>query len=172
MLNSCNPCRAAKDDDAVRGAMRSRVSKAADNAAWPLLLGENSGPNRYSAECGHRGVLSDWSSTFAGLMRWGFTHSVCAVCPWMKGEVTPCSVSNRSRDPLRTNDCKLADVSIENLSTYVSRNLTDKEKDRLDSSTPDGTPRKLLDISRLTALGWAPRIMLHDGIASTYTWYA
>ncbi|MCX3058484.1 GDP-L-fucose synthase [Streptomyces sp. GXMU-J5] len=37
-----------------------------------------------------------------------------------------------------------------------------------DTTRPDGTPRKLLDISRLTALGWRPRIGLRDGIAQTY----
>jgi GDP-L-fucose synthase len=36
---------------------------------------------------------------------------------------------------------------------------------------PDGTPRKLLDISRLRNLGWAPRISLREGIAQTYAWY-
>jgi GDP-L-fucose synthase len=40
-----------------------------------------------------------------------------------------------------------------------------------DTSRPDGTPRKLLDTSRLTALGWTPRIDLEDGIRSTYAWY-
>jgi GDP-L-fucose synthase len=40
-----------------------------------------------------------------------------------------------------------------------------------DTSQPDGTPRKLLDISRLTALGWTPRIGLHEGVARTYAWY-
>jgi GDP-L-fucose synthase len=42
---------------------------------------------------------------------------------------------------------------------------------RWDSSMPDGTPRKLLDISRLTRLGWSPRISLREGIKSTYEWY-
>ena len=40
-----------------------------------------------------------------------------------------------------------------------------------DASKPDGTPRKLLDVSKLTALGWAPKIALKDGIAGTYRWY-
>ena len=40
-----------------------------------------------------------------------------------------------------------------------------------DSSKPDGTPRKLLDVSRLTALGWKARIPLEEGVASTYQWY-
>ena len=40
-----------------------------------------------------------------------------------------------------------------------------------DTSKPDGTPRKLLDISRLRGLGWSPKIPLRDGIAQTYRWY-
>jgi GDP-L-fucose synthase len=40
-----------------------------------------------------------------------------------------------------------------------------------DTSKPDGTPRKLLDVSRLHALGWRARIGLREGIASTYAWY-
>lgn len=40
-----------------------------------------------------------------------------------------------------------------------------------DSSRPDGTPRKLLDTSRLTELGWTASISLEDGILGTYTWF-
>jgi GDP-L-fucose synthase len=40
-----------------------------------------------------------------------------------------------------------------------------------DASMPDGTPRKLLDVSRLTAMGWKPEIALGDGIAAAYRWF-
>jgi GDP-L-fucose synthase len=40
-----------------------------------------------------------------------------------------------------------------------------------DPTKPDGTPRKLLDVSRLHGLGWRPRISLKEGIAATYTWF-
>ena len=40
-----------------------------------------------------------------------------------------------------------------------------------DRSKPDGTPQKLLDVSRIRGLGWAPKISLADGICSTYEWY-
>ena len=40
-----------------------------------------------------------------------------------------------------------------------------------DPSKPDGTPRKLMDVSRLAALGWKARIPLDEGIAATYRWY-
>jgi GDP-L-fucose synthase len=42
---------------------------------------------------------------------------------------------------------------------------------RWDSSKPDGTPRKVLDVSRIKTLGWAPTIRLDEGIASTIAWY-
>ena len=40
-----------------------------------------------------------------------------------------------------------------------------------DTSKPDGMPRKLLDTTRINALGWKPRISLRDGVATTYDWY-
>jgi GDP-L-fucose synthase len=42
---------------------------------------------------------------------------------------------------------------------------------RFDTSKPDGTPRKLLDTTRLTGLGWSPKIGLEAGIRSTYEWF-
>jgi GDP-L-fucose synthase len=42
---------------------------------------------------------------------------------------------------------------------------------RFDATRPDGTPRKLLDVSRLSAIGWQPRIPLDQGLAATYRWY-
>jgi len=40
-----------------------------------------------------------------------------------------------------------------------------------DPSMPDGTPRKMLDVTRLSSLGWRPKIPLRQGIESTYLWY-
>ena len=63
------------------------------------------------------------------------------------------------------------DVTIKELAATVA-DVVGFEGDVIwDSSKPDGTPRKLLDVSRLTALGWAPQISLRDGIASTYEWF-
>jgi GDP-L-fucose synthase len=40
-----------------------------------------------------------------------------------------------------------------------------------DKNKPDGTPRKLLDVTKLRALGWKPSISLREGIARTYEWF-
>ena len=40
-----------------------------------------------------------------------------------------------------------------------------------DKTKPGGTPGKLLNLSKLRALGWAPTVLLHDGIARTYDWF-
>jgi GDP-L-fucose synthase len=40
-----------------------------------------------------------------------------------------------------------------------------------DESMPDGTPRKLLDVSRLRGMGWRPKISLKEGIEGTYRWF-
>lgn len=42
---------------------------------------------------------------------------------------------------------------------------------RFDSTKPDGTPRKLLDVSRMKSLGWEPKASLEEGISKTYQWY-
>ena len=63
------------------------------------------------------------------------------------------------------------DVSIRQLAELI-QNITGYQGNiEWDSSKPDGTPRKLLDVSRITALGWKAQISLEDGIRSTYEWY-
>jgi GDP-L-fucose synthase len=65
-----------------------------------------------------------------------------------------------------------SDVSIEELAMLIAQVVGYKGRIVCDASKPDGAPRKLLDISRLTSLGWKPRISLADGIARTYAWYS
>ena len=64
-----------------------------------------------------------------------------------------------------------ADVSIAEVATMVAEIVGHKSGLVFDSTKPDGTPRKLMDTSKLTALGWQPRIPLRDGLASTYAWF-
>ena len=61
-----------------------------------------------------------------------------------------------------------SDVTIRELTEVVARVTGFKGRITWDASRPDGTPRKLLDVSRMTALGWRARIGLEDGIASAY----
>ena len=63
------------------------------------------------------------------------------------------------------------DVTIRELASTIADVVGYTGQVVWDSSKPDGTPRKLLDVSRLRALGWEPRIGLREGIASTYEWY-
>jgi GDP-L-fucose synthase len=63
------------------------------------------------------------------------------------------------------------EISIANLSNMVQQTVGFVGDIVWDKSKPDGTPRKLLDVSRLQALGWEPEIALEDGIKATYQWY-
>lgn len=63
------------------------------------------------------------------------------------------------------------DINIAELADLISGVVGFRGRLDFDTSKPDGMPRKLLDTSRLTALGWQPRIELEAGIASTYDWY-
>ena len=63
------------------------------------------------------------------------------------------------------------DVSIADLAHLVAKTVGFKGELRFDTSMPDGTPRKLLDVSRLRSLGWAPKITLEEGLSGTYSWY-
>jgi GDP-L-fucose synthase len=64
-----------------------------------------------------------------------------------------------------------ADLSIRELAEMIGEVVGFSGSLRFDSSKPDGTPRKLLDVSRLKALGWEPRVDLRTGIRATYDWF-
>jgi GDP-L-fucose synthase len=63
------------------------------------------------------------------------------------------------------------DLSIRDLANLVKSVVGFQGDIEWDSTKPDGTPRKLLDVSRITALGWASKISLEDGVRSTYQWF-
>jgi GDP-L-fucose synthase len=63
------------------------------------------------------------------------------------------------------------DLTIKELAELVAELAGFEGELAWDSSKPDGTPRKVLDVSKAKALGWAPQISLRDGIASTIAWY-
>jgi GDP-L-fucose synthase len=63
------------------------------------------------------------------------------------------------------------DLSIRELAETVASIVHPEATLRFDTSKPDGTPRKLLDVTRLNDLGWKAKTALVDGIASTYKWF-
>ena len=63
------------------------------------------------------------------------------------------------------------EVSIAELASLVAEAVGFEGTVRYNSDMPDGTPRKFLDVSRLTELGWTSQITLEQGIADTYAWF-
>ena len=63
------------------------------------------------------------------------------------------------------------DISIDNLAQIVAQESGYSGRIIWDSAKPDGTFRKVLDVTRIKALGWSPKIGLRDGISSTISWY-
>jgi GDP-L-fucose synthase len=63
------------------------------------------------------------------------------------------------------------DLSIKELAELIKEIVGFNGSIEWDSSRPNGTPRKLLDVSKITALGWKPAIPLEEGIRSTYKWF-
>jgi GDP-L-fucose synthase len=64
-----------------------------------------------------------------------------------------------------------SEISIKDLAALVARSVGYGGTITFDPSKPDGTPRKLMDSSRLMGLGWKPEISLEDGIRQTYDWF-
>jgi GDP-L-fucose synthase len=63
------------------------------------------------------------------------------------------------------------DLSISELAARVAKTVGYRGEVRFNPEMPDGTPRKLLDNTKLTALGWTPRVGLDEGIERTYRWF-
>ena len=77
----------------------------------------------------------------------------------------------RYDDPRTINVGVGEDVSIRELAELVREVVGYSGELQWDTAKPDGTPRKLLDVRRLLALGWSPRVPLRDGIGATYAWF-
>ena len=77
---------------------------------------------------------------------------------------------DRYSDPQTINVGTGEDCTIAQLSQLMAETVGYTGKISFDSSMPDGTPRKLLNVNRISKLGWKSKISLKDGLASTYQW--
>jgi GDP-L-fucose synthase len=78
---------------------------------------------------------------------------------------------NHYDDPRVINVGTGEDITIKELAGVVATTVGYHGEIAWDADKPDGTPRKLLDVSRIERLGWKPQISLKDGIRATYDWY-
>jgi GDP-L-fucose synthase len=81
------------------------------------------------------------------------------------------SLMEQDHPPTITNVGVGADLTIAELAELISDVVDFEGEIIFDASKPDGTPRKLLDVHRLTATGWRPRITLREGLKETYGWF-
>ena len=77
----------------------------------------------------------------------------------------------RYEDDIHINVGTGEDLSIRELAEVIRDVVFPEAQIVFDASKPDGTPRKLLDVTRLKKLGWSPGISLVEGIRSTYQWF-
>jgi GDP-L-fucose synthase len=78
---------------------------------------------------------------------------------------------NHYDDEMHVNVGTGEDLTIAELASIVRDTVHPSAEIRYDASKPDGSPRKLLDVSRLHGLGWRHRIELRQGIANSYEWF-
>jgi GDP-L-fucose synthase len=64
-----------------------------------------------------------------------------------------------------------SDITVRELAEKIGRLVDYSGRIEWDTTKPDGTPRKLLDVSRLNGLGWRPAIPLEEGLRTTYQWF-
>ena len=78
---------------------------------------------------------------------------------------------DRYSDPMIVNVGAGEEISIADLAGLVAEVVGYRGEPHWDRSKPDGMPRKLMDCSRMTSLGWRPRIALREGLMDAYDWY-
>lgn len=116
----------------------------------------------HEAQAGGARVVELWGS---GKPRREFMHAddLASACVFLM---------ERDQDTAPVNIGVGEDLTIAELAQLVAKTVGYEGEIRFDHTHPDGTPQKLLDVSRLHAMGWRARISLEEGIRQTYQWYA
>jgi GDP-L-fucose synthase len=120
------------------------------------------------------GRVTLWGS---GAPRREFLYSddLADACVFLLREVSAAALGGEATAD--RNPCALInvgygdDVTIRTLADTVQRTVGFEGEVAWDASKPDGTPRKLMDSSRIRALGWTPKVDLADGVRRAYAWY-
>jgi GDP-L-fucose synthase len=79
--------------------------------------------------------------------------------------------SENYNDSLHLNVGTGNDLSVKALAELIANQAGFRGEIKWDSTKPDGTPRKVLDVSRITSMGWKPTITLEEGVTSTIAWF-
>src|SRR5207244_2213670 len=110
--------------------------------------------------------------TGAPLREFLFSDDMAAACVHLMelSQTSLAPIINEGKPPLINVGCG-TDLSIRALAELVRKVVGTDTTIEWDLTKPDGTPRKLLDVRRLSALGWAPKIGLEEGIRSAYADY-
>ncbi|PIR43595.1 GDP-fucose synthetase [candidate division WWE3 bacterium CG10_big_fil_rev_8_21_14_0_10_32_10] len=107
-----------------------------------------------------------------GTPRREFIHvdDMADACLFLMQNFNPTPEQNELGDIFLNIGCG-EDIELNDLAKIIAKIIGYKGKIKHDLSKPDGTPRKLVDVSKLFSLGWKPKISLNSGIKSTYKWY-
>ncbi len=98
-----------------------------------------------------------------------FVEDLAEAIVFMMTDITAKDIYNNGISHLNVGSGK--DLSIVDLAKLIAKVTGFSGKIIYDSSKPDGTPRKLLDVSRINSLGWKYKTELIDGIRTTYNWF-
>ena len=144
-------------------SIRRDLSRRSKDSAYPSRSDQE-----LVSELGSQGIFSD------RVVLWGtgtpfreFLHvdDLAAACLFLMQAPD----SSRIREIINVGVGK--DITIGDLAELIRSIVGFEGRINFDTSRPDGTPRKLLDVSQILELGWEPRIALKEGIAATYLWY-
>ncbi len=124
----------------------------------------------HNAKCGNSASVAVWGT---GSVRREFLNvdDLAEACLHVLG--LPRKEIERVTEPMvsHLNVGTGVDVSIGELADTMRRVVGYTGEMEFDASKPDGTPRKLLDVSKLQSLGWQSRVPLEEGLRATYAWY-
>jgi len=133
----------------------------------------------FSNEKSFENILSRIGITGDFVTLWGsgnvyreflFIEDLASACIYLMEKFNASDIKNLSPDYF-VNIGTGEDITIKELALLIKQITGFKGEIKFDSSKPDGTPKKLLNITKIKQLGWHPKTTLEEGIKKTYEWY-